>query len=1187
MRTPRDRRSETHLQIFLFIFVLLLFVAQAFAYTLDGNFSFGNISEVMVLNINSSLNVTINATTNATNGTIPGEINITKTDGNNFGISEAYNLTSSINSTVSNSTHGVNTSFELNITNIGEVNAATYNLTLNNLNGAESASLNQSNVTLNINGSAIVIATVGGYGPGQYNFSVYVVAALNTSHNDTINFTLNVTGDQYEHDDVYTRASTITIDGVPQTHTIDPAGDYDWVNFSATKGYTYKIETLNLSSSSDSDTYLYLYGTDGSSQITNNDDIDQGVNRNARIIWRADASGVYFVMARHYSASSSGGVYNLSVLQLGNLKTSLITPVSAQNATKYGIFNVITGVTCVGGPCTAVIATLDPKPRVNVDKKVRELLKAGDDVPVIVKLIDDSGGLSVSGRGARRISEGSGAEFIKNRKEMVKLQRDRFKDSIGQGDKKRKGRFSTETSRFRVKKEYQVVNIVAGDVDESSLADLERNPLVESIEYDRPIEIFLDTSRPNINADDVESLQVDGVNITGEGQTVCIVDSGIDYGHVDFGGLSGFPNAKVIGGYDYSNSDSDPSDDEGACAAHGTHVAGIVASEDATYRGIAPGAKIVAVKSLKDTGSACSGSTSTIVSGIDYCVLNKDVYNISVITMSIGDSSYYMTDYCDDDQTSFTSSINAAVAAGIVVTVASGNEYRGGSSYQGISTPACIKNATSVGAVNDADVMASFTNRGAMLDILMPGVSITATDASGTHVIKSGTSMATPHAAGLAALIQQYVKAKYNRNATPKEVEDRMKYFSVPVTDSGTGLIFPRPDALRAVQAKGVIPTTVGARPFYTTDTNPVSCGSLTDGQSCNTTWSVNATGLNGETYEFFTIYDTKYVTNITPKFNVTILLYPEFSTLTAPNATEDLLYTFDANATNDEGLGEGNFTYSLLSSPQGMVLNTSNGNISWTANNSQVGLHNFSISATDNLGLSVIHNFTIYVNNTNDAPVFNSTPRISATEDAVYTYDVNATDIDPTSGILIFAIVAGPSGMSVNSSDGNIFWTPNNSQVGLHTVNISVNDSNGGLAYQNFSITVSNAAPVFTSTPRTSATEDIAYSYDANSSDEAYSNYFLITSPSGMTMDASTGVISWTANNSQVGANMVNISVNDTNGGIAYQNFTITVANVNDGPVFNYTVGNISVSEDTQDTSINLSEHFYDVDAGDSLEYN
>src|SRR3989338_7120208 len=136
------------------------------------------------------------------------------------------------------------------------------------------------------------------------------------------------------------------------------------------------------------------------------------------------------------------------------------------------------------------------------------------------------------------------------------------------------------------------------------------------------------------------------MNITGKGETACVIDSGIDYTHPDLGGCTNDTFlagncSKVIAGHDFKNNDTNPIDDQG----HGTHVAGIIASTNETYRGVAPDATLVAIKVCDNTtGGNCADED--IINGIDWCINNASKYNISVISMSLGGGSF--TTYCDD-----------------------------------------------------------------------------------------------------------------------------------------------------------------------------------------------------------------------------------------------------------------------------------------------------------------------------------------------------------------------------------------------------------------------------------------------------------------------------------------------------------------------------------------------------------
>jgi len=250
---------------------------------------------------------------------------------------------------------------------------------------------------------------------------------------------------------------------------------------------------------------------------------------------------------------------------------------------------------------------------------------------------------------------------------------------------------------FRIKHRYKTVNAFSGKLTKQGLEKLKNNNDIKGIFFDKKMYASLDRSIPLINADDVWIKQVNGKNITGLKESVCVIDTGVDYTHEYLG--AGWGN-KIIGGYDFVNGDSDPMDDNG----HGTHVAGIIASTDETYRGVAPDANIVAVKAL---GSNGKGDDSDVIAGIDWCVDNADLFNISVISMSLGDEIQYSA-YCNDEPAA--DAINAAFGHGIFVVAASGNEYY----INGISSPACVENATSVGASDS-------TALGAELSVISDG----------------------------------------------------------------------------------------------------------------------------------------------------------------------------------------------------------------------------------------------------------------------------------------------------------------------------------------------------------------------------------------------------------------------------------------------------------------------------------
>ncbi|HII16025.1 MAG TPA: S8 family serine peptidase, partial [Nanoarchaeota archaeon] len=645
---------------------------------------------------------------------------------------------------------------------------------------------------------------------------------------------------EYEPDNVWQNATTISTNGSRQAHTFDTAGDVDYVNFTAVAGVQYVIETHNLSDPDITDTVLNLYSTDGTTLLDTNDDIEvrdgSCVQCSSRIVFDSTANGTYYVNISEFD-NDAGGSYQVSILEQGRLIASLVSHISATNVTRNNVFEFTTSLQCLSADCYNVTATLDPEIK--------------------------------SEHGAKQTKAGAGINAMLESNEKVDVIVI-MKQKAGNGAKKNAALSYSALSElsskgFEKRHEYATFGGFSGSVTKGSLALLENNPNVEAVYYDSPVHAFLTTSIPQINADDVWARQVNGVNITGSDETVCIIDTGINYSHPDFGScartsnINGGSCPKVVGGYDYVNTNSDPYDDNG----HGSHVAGIAASQDSTYRGVAPSAKIVSIKVLNSVGS---GSSSNVIAGIDWCVSNAASLNITAISMSLGLLNEKHEFHCP--AAAERASIDAAVAAGISVFIAAGND----DFTDGISTPACIGNATSVGGVDNTNSI-DF-NRGRILDVLAPGVSITATNYSGTHTVYSGTSMSTPHAAALALLLKQYAKLKFSRNLTAEELKHAITANGKMVYDSSSKLLFPRIDALASINGKGIIPTTVGAKPFYSLTPNPhnASClAHISQGETCSTTWQVNVTGDTNDTYAFFAIYTTDYKRNDSAKVNLTI----------------------------------------------------------------------------------------------------------------------------------------------------------------------------------------------------------------------------------------------------------------------------------------------------------------------------
>ncbi|MFC7328718.1 S8 family peptidase [Marinactinospora rubrisoli] len=206
---------------------------------------------------------------------------------------------------------------------------------------------------------------------------------------------------------------------------------------------------------------------------------------------------------------------------------------------------------------------------------------------------------------------------------------------------------------------------------------------------------------------------------TGAGVSAYIIDTGIVPNHPDFGG-----RAQVA----YDATGGNGIDGNG----HGTHVAGTIGS--ATY-GVAKETELYGVKVLSDSGQ---GTTAGVIAGVDWVAANAPAD--SVANLSLGGPA----------STALDNAVNALSASGVFVAVAAGNETQNASNV----SPARASGVTTVAASTSTDASASYTNYGSAVDIYAPGSSITSTWTNGTRSI-SGTSMASPHVAGAAALYKE------------------------------------------------------------------------------------------------------------------------------------------------------------------------------------------------------------------------------------------------------------------------------------------------------------------------------------------------------------------------------------------------------------------------------------------------
>ncbi|HHX74754.1 MAG TPA: S8 family peptidase, partial [Firmicutes bacterium] len=325
----------------------------------------------------------------------------------------------------------------------------------------------------------------------------------------------------------------------------------------------------------------------------------------------------------------------------------------------------------------------------------------------------------------------------------------------------------------------------------SVLRSLAENKYVTRIWYDEEIHAVLDTATPAVLGEDCPGQH----DVTGRGVTIAVLDTGI-YNHPDLQG-------RIIAFCDLVNNKKKPYDDNG----HGTHVAGCAAGSGLASGGLyaapAPEADLVGIKVLNKSGS---GLLSTVIEGIQWCLQHKEKYRIRIINLSLGTKA--LLPY-EDDPVCLAAA--RAWEAGILVCTAAGNS---GPEPGTINSPGIHPGLLTVGAAAEntgasGAGIAVFSSRGpapgglVKPDVVAPGVSITALRSPASFLDKqqksfrvgkyyfnlSGTSMATPVCAGVAALLLQK-----NPALTPGQIRELLRDTALPLAgygenDQGKGMI--------------------------------------------------------------------------------------------------------------------------------------------------------------------------------------------------------------------------------------------------------------------------------------------------------------------------------------------------------------------------------------------------------------
>jgi len=498
------------------------------------------------------------------------------------------------------------------------------------------------------------------------------------------------------------------------------------------------------------------------------------------------------------------------------------------------ILLTVVATTSVGfsqGPSPEVLQTLSQNPKLKFPHAILEAFADGSSTTRVIVILRDP---SVQ---AQTQEKTTGSTAVNKNLRNVEV-RQQLQDEVRAAQDRAIKTLNEE--RVRVTNRFTYIFGFSAEVTLDGLQDLLHTPDVVSVEEDTVIHAHLAQGIPLMNASTVRS------TYNGSGIAIAICDSGIDYTHPRLGN-GGFPNSKVIGGYDTGQNDTNPMDGNG----HGTACAGIAAGNLGTtgdyIGGVAYNAKLYALK-MTYTSTNGSAYTSDMVEAWEWCVTHQDddpANPIMIISTSFGSGRYLNQSTCDAYSTAMTAAAANAKSVGITIFVSTGNDGL----CNATGWPGCLSDVIGVGAVYDANIgrhpdlgyvgciatescvgytsscpcpekcyvdvttaadqVPTYSSSASFMGLFAPSNDAYTTDIVGAGGAESGdynfefggTSAACPYAAGAGACLQAAAMAQTGGWLSPDQVEQYLVENGDSVTDPKAGITKPRVNLGKAVAA--------------------------------------------------------------------------------------------------------------------------------------------------------------------------------------------------------------------------------------------------------------------------------------------------------------------------------------------------------------------------------------------------